>query len=167
MRRVTKAEPRRRALNTRHTARGGRIARVAAVVVASALAHARFLGAPQIRATTSPRRSCSRARGYAARAAPLVKRVGVAIDRAALIARGREARRQGHLALGEFLLDANAVDAREQGVGFDRARAGALYAARIEALRAAATKVPLRAAVPAAFGDLHYFGRPGGGSATR
>jgi hypothetical protein len=133
----------------------------------SALAHAALLGAPQIRARLaardgSPAPIVLQRAGYAARTAPIVARVGVAFDRAALIARAREARREGALALGEFLLDAGAIDAREQGVDFDRARAGALYAARLEALRAAATRLPLRAAVPEVFGDLHYFGRPGG-----
>jgi hypothetical protein len=164
---VTKAEPGRRPLKSKHTAGGGRIVRVAALVVVSALAHALLLGAPRIRARFASRDDAPapivlQRAGYAARVAPLVARVGVAMDRAALIARARAARRQGSLALGEFLLDANAIDARERGVDFDRARAGALYAARLDALRAAAAKVPLRAAVPEAFGDLHYFGRPGG-----
>ncbi len=44
----------------------------------------------------------------------------------------------------------------------DRARAGALYAARLGDLRLAAAKEPLRAAVPEVFGDLHYYGRAGG-----
>ena len=135
--------------------------------MASALAHAALLGAPRIRARfaahdDAPAPIVLLRAGYAARVAPVVARVGVALDRAALIARAREARRLGRLALGEFLLDAAAIDAREEGVDFDRARAGGLYAARRGALRAAATRLPLRAAVPEVFGDLHYFGRPGG-----
>ncbi|MEP7126724.1 MAG: hypothetical protein ABJE95_37690, partial [Byssovorax sp.] len=84
----------------------------------SALAHAALLGAPQIRARFAAREDrpapivLQRA-GYAARVAPIVARVGVALDRAALIERARAARREGRLALGEFLLDAAAIDARE------------------------------------------------------
>ncbi|MFS8066425.1 MAG: hypothetical protein ACMG6S_08625, partial [Byssovorax sp.] len=100
--------------------------------------------------------------GYAARVAPMVKRATVAMDRGALVASAREARRHGRLALGEFLLDAGAIDAREEGADFDRARAGALYAARLGDLRLAAAKKPLRSAVPEVFGDLHYYGRAGG-----
>lgn len=159
--------PRRRGLKSKHTAGTGRVGRVAAVVVTSALVHAVLLGAPQIRARLTaghaePAPLVLQRAGYAERAAPLVKRITVAMDRAALIARARAARGEGRLALGEFLLDANAIDAREQGVEFDRQRAGALYAARRGALRAAEAGISLRAAVPEVFGDLHYFGRPGG-----
>jgi hypothetical protein len=133
----------------------------------SALAHVALLGAPQIRARLAahhdaPAPIVLQRAGYAASVEPVVKRIGVTIDRAALIARARAARRTGRLALGEFLLDANAIDAREQGVGFDRGRAGALFAARLVELRAARARMSLRAAVPEVFGDLHYYGRPGG-----
>ncbi len=166
MRRVTKARPRRRALKSRHTAGGGRIVRVAAVVVASALAHAAILGAPTIRARFAvhdePALLVLERAGYAARAAALVKRATVVMDRRALIDRARAARREGRLALGEFLLDANALDVREQGADFDRERAGALYAARVRDLAAAISRRSARAAVPEVFGDLHYYGRAGG-----
>ena len=158
---------RRRALKSKHTAGRGRVARIAAVVVASTLVHAVLLGTPQIHARfgardAEPAPIVLQRAGYAERAAPLVKRITVAMDRAALIARARAARGEGRLALGEFLLDASAIDAREQGVGFDRTRAGALYTARLDALRAAEARISLRAAVAEVFGDLHYFGRPGG-----
>ncbi len=130
------AEPRRRALKSRHGTAGiGRVIRVAAVVVASALAHGALLGAPQICAHLAshdaPAPIVLRRAGYAASVEPIVRRIGVTMDRAALIARARAARRTGRLALGEFLLDSSAIDAREQGVGFDRRRAGALFAARL------------------------------------
>jgi hypothetical protein len=136
------------------------------VVLVSALAHAALFSAPRIRARFAahdePAPLLLQRAAYAERVAALVTRVTVAMDRRALYERAREARRQGRLALGEFLLDAGALDAREQGVDFDRSRAGALYAARLRDLRAAAAKRPLRAAVPEVFGDLHYYGRPGG-----
>jgi hypothetical protein len=134
--------------------------------VASAIVHAALFSAPVIRARMAAHDELAplilERAGYAERIDPLVKRLTVAMDRRALYERARAARRQHRLALGEFLLDAGAHDAREQGVDFDRARAGALYAARLAALRAAAAKLPLRAAVPEVFGDLHYYGRPGG-----
>ncbi len=136
------------------------------MVAASAIAHAALFAAPAIQARIDAHRQPAppllvRA-GYAARVAPLVKRAGVAMDRRALVASAREARRAGRLLLGEFLLDAGAIDAREEGVELDRERAGALYAARLGDLRLAAAKEPLRAAVPEVFGDLHYYGRAGG-----
>jgi hypothetical protein len=134
--------------------------------VASGLAHAALLGAPTIRARFAahdePAPLLLQRAGYAARTAALVKRATVAMDRRALIDRARAARREGRLALGEFLLDANALDAREQGADFDRERAGALYAARARDLAAAISRRSARAAVPEVFGDLHYYGRAGG-----
>jgi hypothetical protein len=92
-----------------------------------------------------------------------VERVArVAEGRAELVASARASLRAGQLALGEFLLRANALDAEERGAPFDVEAARALYRERVEALRASLADHDLREAVPAVLADLRYFGRPGG-----
>jgi hypothetical protein len=80
-----------------------------------------------------------------------------------LVARARTDRAAGRLQLGEFLLEASAIDAREEGRAFDLARARGSWAGRMERMRAAAGAGArdVRRAVPEVFGDLHYYGRPG------
>ena len=82
--------------------------------------------------------------------------------RAALVAEARTARAKGALSLGDFLLQANAIDAEEEGRAFDVAEAQRLFAMRLARLREAASTTPLDAAVAAAFDDVAYTGTPGG-----
>jgi hypothetical protein len=95
-------------------------------------------------------------------AARVAREARIAEERALLVASARAARREGRLALGDFLLRANALDAEERGTPFDLDAARGLYGARVEALRAALAHGTLRFAVPRVFADLRYFGRPGG-----
>lgn len=91
------------------------------------------------------------------------KRGELAAERVALVEAARAERAAGRLRLGAFLLEASRLDAEEAGVELDAARAREAYAARVAALQdALAKKVAVADAVPAAFGDLKYYGKPGG-----
>ncbi len=84
-------------------------------------------------------------------------------ERAALVRGARSSLAAGHLALGAFLLEASRIDAEVNGIDLDSAVAGQRYAERLSALRAALSgKTGVAAAVPKVFGDLKYYGRPGG-----
>lgn len=98
--------------------------------------------------------------GLRARAEAAALSVTIAVSRRDLVERARADGAAGALRLGEFMLAANAIDAREEGRPFDRQKARALYAERLAALREKG--LPAREAIPAVFGDLHYYGRPGG-----
>lgn len=82
--------------------------------------------------------------------------------RRALVAEAREARREGRLALGRFLLRANSIDAEERGIPFDEADALARFDARVDDLRRALKTEAITRAVPEVFSDLRYRGEPGG-----
>jgi hypothetical protein len=64
--------------------------------------------------------------------------------------------------LGEFLLAAQALDDREQHRPFDLSKARRLYAARLETLRLALGRLPMRDAIAHSFADVRYHGRPVG-----
>jgi hypothetical protein len=137
------------------------------VALLSLAAHAAVIAAPSLpgrwrRALGAPDRVAPAQRGLAARASLAKTRASIAGERRVLIDEARAARARGALALGAFLLEANALDAREEGRAFDVARAKERYRARLEALRARLVEEGARDAVPAVFGDLRYYGRPGG-----
>ncbi len=137
------------------------------MAVLSLSAHAALFAAPSLPTLTKrvlgvPERAAPARVGLGAPALAVARKASVAIERAALVERARADRARGALALGEFLLAANALDARDEGRTFDLARASALYQARLVALRAGLAKEGARDAVPSVFGDLHYYGRPGG-----
>ena len=91
------------------------------------------------------------------------RQAGAHAERADLVARAQKARADGTLVLGEFLLQANDIDARAEQASFDLERARALYRERVRALRAAEGNADsLRRAVAETFGDLAYLGQPGG-----
>ena len=143
---------------------GLRSAAAAAVLLgASALVHLALLGAPAATRSLPPPNPTPRPE--LARRAPLPERVAavalpvrLAAARRALVSGARADRAAGRLALGEFLLEASALDAREERRPFDLAEARVRWADRLEQLRPARD---LRRAIPEVFGDLHYFGRPG------
>lgn len=85
--------------------------------------------------------------------------------RVALVRRARAALAKNDLALGVFLLEANAIDAEEEGKTLDLERARGLYGDRVKDLRARleAKDAPgIEEVVPAVFEDLSYSGIPGG-----
>ena len=83
--------------------------------------------------------------------------------RRALITDARTARKNGTLLLGRFLLEANRIDADEDGQIFDYEDALDRYDKRLSDLRQALREEKFVAyAAPSAFSDLRYYGRPGG-----
>lgn len=129
----------------------------------SALAHGALLAPVVARRLAPPEAPPALARSahLDQRSAGLALTAALVADRRALVEGARAARAEGRLELGAFLIDANAIDAREQRRAFDRERARALYDARVGRLRLAPWRT-VRRAIPEIFGDLHYFGRPGG-----
>jgi len=138
------------------------------VLLASLLGHGALVGGllllsgarrPSAEAIPSPGRFgalvCPRAR---AATSP----VTLLEARRKLVEDARASLRAGALALGEFILQANALDAEERRRPIDLAGARALYRARLEALRTKLRDEPLRRAVPEVFEDIRYYGRPGG-----
>lgn len=83
--------------------------------------------------------------------------------RQALIAEARAARANGTLLLGRFLLDANRIDADEDGQIFEYEEALVRYEKRLAELRTALRdELFVVYAAASTFGDLRYHGRPGG-----
>jgi hypothetical protein len=85
--------------------------------------------------------------------------------RVALVRRARTALKKNDLALGVFLLEANAIDAEEEGKTLDLEKARGLYGDRVKDLRArleAKDAAPIEDVVPMVFEDLSYSGIPGG-----
>ena len=83
--------------------------------------------------------------------------------RQALITDARAARKNGTLLLGRFLLEANRIDAEEDGQVFEYEVALDRYDKRLSDLRQALREQQFIAyAAPEAFSDLRYYGRPGG-----
>jgi hypothetical protein len=85
--------------------------------------------------------------------------------RVELVRRARVALKKNDLALGVFLLEANAIDAEEEGKSVDLEAARRLYGDRVKALRArveAPDAPALEEIVPLVFEDLSYSGIPGG-----
>jgi hypothetical protein len=92
----------------------------------------------------------------------VARRTEARARRVELVARAREARAQGELRLGAFLLEANAIDAREDDVSFDEHAARLEYQERLEATRRGLERQPAWDVVPSVLGDVTYVGRPGG-----
>lgn len=134
--------------------------RLSAVLLTSALAHASIVIAPAVRAGDRERPEIARSAHLAARARAIADPVSIAAERREIVDQARVDRAAGRLALGEFLLRASAIDAREAGRTLDLDRARLLYGSRLRALRGAGAGA--LQIVPAAFADLHYYGRPGG-----
>lgn len=83
-------------------------------------------------------------------------------QRRALVAEALVQRQNHTLQLGTFLLHASVIDAAETGRTLDGALLEKLYRERVKGLKAAIVQEGLRWAVADTFGDLRYFGRPGG-----
>ena len=83
-------------------------------------------------------------------------------ERRGLVRRARIALERRDFSLGSFLLEANAIDAREEGTSFDMEEAKRLYAGRVQRLREKLKESPPEDAVPMVFDDLSYKGIPGG-----
>ena len=79
-----------------------------------------------------------------------------------LVTEARAARRQNSLALGDFILRANAIDAEEEGNAFDLGSARRLLIERTRSLKGELAKAKPANAVSAVFADLSYTGVPGG-----
>lgn len=126
--------------------------------------HAMFLGFGAPRQREVPRTIDTRL-GASVFAATdtFARKLHVRALRRALIAEGRAARANGTLLLGRFILDANRIDADDEGQIFEYEEAVVRYEKRLAELRNA-----LRAeqfvvyAASSTFGDLRYYGRPGG-----
>jgi hypothetical protein len=138
--------------------------RVLVPVIASILGHAFLLGVGMPRA----RRAVGTIEGSVA--SPIALAVGdvarkerAAIERRALVEAAREDRERGRLLLGRFLIEANRIDAEEAGQAFDAAEVASRYEERLSKLRdALREEASVTLAVPKIFGDLRYYGRPGG-----
>ncbi len=84
-------------------------------------------------------------------------------SRRALVEAARADRAKGTLLLGRFVLEANRIDADEQGQTFVYDEALLRYDQRLSELRIALRDEPVIAyAAASVFGDLRYHGRPGG-----
>jgi hypothetical protein len=129
------------------------------VLCASVIGHAAVF-APALGRPRDERALEARSLNLAQRAEAVARPVVVAAERRELVEEARADRAAGRLALGAFLLRASAIDAREAGRRLDLDRARQLYEDRLARLREAGGDV--RDAIPAVFGDLHYYGRPGG-----
>jgi hypothetical protein len=136
------------------------LARAAAVLAVSALGHAAVFVGPTLTRGPKVVAEVARSAHLAERAGAAARPVIVAAERRALVEKARADRAAGTLSLGEFLLQASAIDAKEQGRALDLPRARQLWEARLAKLKAA--EGDLRRTVPAVFGDLHYLGRAGG-----
>jgi hypothetical protein len=79
-----------------------------------------------------------------------------------LVAEARAARRRHSLALGEFLLRANAIDAEEEGSPFDLNQAKRLFIERVTWLKSELATTNPATAISKVFADLAYTGVPGG-----
>ncbi|MFO0758430.1 MAG: hypothetical protein U0359_18200 [Byssovorax sp.] len=131
-------------------------------VILSVLGHALLLGVGAPRARPAALLTPARA-GLAAPARAALARVDITEARRALVEKARADKDRGALLLGRFLIEGNRLDAEEAGQRFDAAEALARYEERlkdlVEALR---DGEPLTLAVPRLFGDLRYYGQPGG-----
>ena len=83
--------------------------------------------------------------------------------RKSLVEEARAARAKGTLRLGRFVLDANRIDADEEGQIFEYDEALVRYEKRLSDLRNALRDEQFVVyAAATTFGDLRYYGRPGG-----
>lgn len=130
----------------------------------SALAHLLLVGAIVGRpAPRPPRVVAEKGLARVAHASDVLTRATEAQAlRIELVRDARADRARGGLALGHFLLAANAIDAAEEGAPFDREGATRAYDQRVTALSQALATAPPERAVAEVFGDLGYAGAPGG-----
>jgi len=138
--------------------------RALAPVVASVLGHALFLayGFPRARVAVLQIDEPMTPAVVAA-VEPVARKERAGLERRALVERARADRLKGSLALGRFLIEANRIDAEEAGQAFDAAEVLSRYEERLSKLRDVLQKESLVSlAVPQIFGDLRYYGRPGG-----
>lgn len=89
-------------------------------------------------------------------------RRGVPARRQELLRKAREALSRGELQLGHFILEAQELDATEEGAAYPKAVSQQRYDERVQALREALARGNLEDAAPEVFGDLSYHGTPGG-----
>lgn len=82
--------------------------------------------------------------------------------RKTLVDEARQAIKQKSFRLGEFFLQSNRIDAQMLGLPFDESEARIRYETRLSALKEELSAQDARAAVPKVFGDLRYYGKPGG-----
>jgi len=99
---------------------------------------------------------------WATQQAPAGVRAMLSAQRARLVSRARSDRRAGKLALGDFLLEANRLDALERGRILDVATVRLRFEARVRAIRDASPERALSEVVEEVFEDISYIGRPGG-----
>ena len=139
--------------------------RALCTVILSVLGHGLFLGfggAPCARVSlraidhpaTTPITSTAEA---------LARKERVREARRKLVDAARADRKNGRLALGRFLLEANRIDAEEAGDELDVDEALTRYEDRLSRLREALREGdPVPLAVPWVFEDIKYYGQPGG-----
>lgn len=89
-------------------------------------------------------------------------RRGVPARRLQLLTSAREALSRGELRLGQFLIEAQELDAIAEGAAYPKDLAEKRYEDRVRALREALARGDVEDAVPEVFGDLSYHGTPGG-----
>ncbi len=84
-------------------------------------------------------------------------------ERRALVNEARQRlQRKEPFRLGEFLLQSNRIDANALHISFDEEEAKLRYESRLLALRDELAHSDARHAVAQVFGDLKYYGKPGG-----
>jgi hypothetical protein len=137
------------------------------VILGSLAVHAVVLGSCAARsnlrvASTPPAVTVGVRRAAAEVGERAVRAQRIRLARILLVERARRARAAGVLELGDFLLETSRLDAEEMGRELDIIGARAAYRERTRALRGVLEKLDLRHAVAEVFGDLRYFGRPGG-----
>ena len=134
-------------------------------VIASGALHL-GLGAAIVGLTPAPVLSTPPARSglaaVATQADQVARPVLARADRIELVRQAREDRAAGRLRLGDFVVRAGAIDAREEGATVDAPTAKASFDAYRDALREALATAPPEEAVPEVFADLRYTGTPGG-----
>lgn len=100
---------------------------------------------------------------FVERAALKIRRVErLQEERRALVEQARKAVQTKTLKLGEFFLQSNRIDAEASNLPFDEAGARRRYEERLLALKEDLGQSDARTAVPKVFGDLRYYGKPGG-----
>ncbi|MBK9262665.1 MAG: hypothetical protein IPM54_23045 [Polyangiaceae bacterium] len=141
------------------------MSRIAAVTLAlSIVGHALFLGFGAPRKREVPK-VIERGAGPAVLAATdtFERKQRAQAQRRALVEQARADRAKGTLLLGRFVLDANRIDADEDGQIFEYENALSKYEKRLSDLREVLRDEPFIVfAVSSTFGDLRYHGRPGG-----
>ncbi len=141
--------------------------RISFTLLGSVLAHGLLAllvtsGKPEVAAPPSPEPAHEWLHGVAAGTKQLLAKHRLQQARRLLVTEARAARQQKALALGDFLLRANAIDAEEEGTAFDLSSARRLFVERIASLKRELAKANPANAVSTVFADLSYTGVPGG-----